>query len=396
MIMQFGNEPWGIAALADLVSIKTGKLNSNAAVENGAYPFFTCSRETYKVDTYSFDCEAVLLAGNNANGVYPVKYYKGRFDAYQRTYVIRSVDGGVLNNRYLFYALQLELDLLQSLSTGSATKFLTLTILNALKVRVPSLSDQNRIVYILGAYDDLIENNTRRIEILEEMARRLYEDWFVQFRFPGHEEVGFKDSELGLIPECWGIGRLGDVLENHSSKTKPGEHLSNRAYVPIDCIAKKTLALSEVKSWQEAQSSLVLFEENDILFGAMRPYFHKVAIAPLSGVTRSTCFVLRPRKPNSWAFSALSVFREDVVDYASAHSKGATIPYAAWEGSLENFPIVIPPDELLQRYDDLVSPILSWIKKQYSRQNNLRTQRDLLLPKLISGEIDVSDIPMPT
>lgn len=396
MIMQYGNEPCGIAALADLVSIKTGKLNSNAAVENGAYPFFTCSRETYKVDTYSFDCEAVLLAGNNANGVYPVKYYKGRFDAYQRTYVIRSVDEGVLNNRYLFYALQLELDLLQSLSTGSATKFLTLTILNALKVRVPSLSDQNRIVSILGAYDDLIENNTRRIEILEEMARRLYEEWFVQFRFPGHEGVEFKESELGLIPEGWGVGRLGDVLEKHSNKTSSGDHLSDRAYVPIDCIAKKTLALSEVKSWQEAQSSLVLFEENDILFGAMRPYFHKVAIAPLSGVTRSTCFVLRPRKPNSWAFSALTAFREDVVDHAAAHSKGATIPYAAWEGSLEDFPIVIPPDELLKRYDELASPFLSWIKKQYNRQKNLRAQRDLLLPKLISGEIDVSDIPMPT
>ncbi|AHY42526.1 MULTISPECIES: restriction endonuclease subunit S [Stutzerimonas] len=394
--MQYGNEPCGIAALADLVSIKTGKLNSNAAVENGAYPFFTCSRETYKVDTYSFDCEAVLLAGNNANGVYPVKYYKGRFDAYQRTYVIRSVDEGVLNNRYLFYALQLELDLLQSLSTGSATKFLTLTILNALKVRVPSLSDQNRIVSILGAYDDLIENNTRRIEILEEMARRLYEEWFVQFRFPGHEGVEFKESELGLIPEGWGVGRLGDVLEKHSNKTSSGDHLSDRAYVPIDCIAKKTLALSEVKSWQEAQSSLVLFEENDILFGAMRPYFHKVAIAPLSGVTRSTCFVLRPRKPNSWAFSALTAFREDVVDHAAAHSKGATIPYAAWEGSLEDFPIVIPPDELLKRYDELASPFLSWIKKQYNRQKNLRAQRDLLLPKLISGEIDVSDIPMPT
>jgi len=336
------------------------------------------------------------LAGNNANGVYPVKYYKGRFDAYQRTYVIRSVDEGVLNNRYLFYALQLELDLLQSLSTGSATKFLTLTILNALKVRVPSLSDQNRIVSILGAYDDLIENNTRRIEILEEMARRLYEEWFVQFRFPGHEGVEFKESELGLIPEGWGVGRLGDVLEKHSNKTSSGDHLSDRAYVPIDCIAKKTLALSEVKSWQEAQSSLVLFEENDILFGAMRPYFHKVAIAPLSGVTRSTCFVLRPRKPNSWAFSALTAFREDVVDHAAAHSKGATIPYAAWEGSLEDFPIVIPPDELLKRYDELASPFLSWIKKQYNRQKNLRAQRDLLLPKLISGEIDVSDIPMPT
>jgi type I restriction enzyme S subunit len=92
---------WDRVKLKDVVSFKTGKLNSNAAVPDGVYPFFTCSQETFLTNTYSFDTECVLLAGNNAAGVYPLKYYKGKFDVYQRTYVIRTLDNQRLINRYL-------------------------------------------------------------------------------------------------------------------------------------------------------------------------------------------------------------------------------------------------------------------------------------------------------
>src|ERR1017187_1878725 len=126
--MTMANE-WRTAKLGELVAFKTGKLDSNAAVPDGDYPFFTCSQETLRTNTFSFDTEAVLLAGNNANGIYPLKYFTGRFDAYQRTYVIRSKDTADLDNRYLFYALEPQLELLKNISTGAATKFLTLTIL---------------------------------------------------------------------------------------------------------------------------------------------------------------------------------------------------------------------------------------------------------------------------
>src|SRR5690606_26474549 len=96
--------------LGDMVQFKTGKLNSNAASADGLYPFFTCSRETFRTDTYSFDTEAVLLAGNNASGVYPLKYFKGKFDAYQRTYVITTLDPDTITNRFLYYVLQPQLE----------------------------------------------------------------------------------------------------------------------------------------------------------------------------------------------------------------------------------------------------------------------------------------------
>lgn len=393
--MEYENKSWCIAALADLVSIKTGKLNSNAAVENGAYPFFTCSRETYKVDTYSFDCEAVLLAGNNANGVYPVKYYKGRFDAYQRTYVIRSADNCVLNNRYLFYALQLELDLLQSLSTGSATKFLTLTILNALKIRVPALSDQNRIVSILGAYDDLIENNTRRIEILEEMARRLYEEWFVQFRFPGYEGVGFKESELGLIPEGWVVSCLGDIAEEVREAVHPSNVSPDTPYIGLEHLPRRSITLREWGSADSVSSGKLFFRRGDVLFGKIRPYFHKVVIAPFSGICSSDTILIRPNKDSFLGLVLCCSSSDKFVDYATQTSNGTKMPRADWK-VLKNYPVLIPSDRLLSDFNSLILGVVNQARNLMLKNVNLRAQRDLLLPKLISGEIDVSDIPMPT
>lgn len=127
-------EGWGVVRLGELASFQTGKLNSNAAKQNGAYPFFTCSQEIFRTDTYSFDTECILLAGNNANGIFHIKYFKGKFDVYQRTYVIRTINQEKVTNFYLYFAIKAQLEHLRSISTGAATKFLTLTILNNLNV----------------------------------------------------------------------------------------------------------------------------------------------------------------------------------------------------------------------------------------------------------------------
>lgn len=301
----------------------------------------------------------------------------------------------VLDSDYLYYwvtAPQFQAAI-YAIKGGVAQSYISLEMIRSLPLLVPPLSRQREIVSALSAYDDLIENNARRITILEEIARRIYEEWFVYFRFPGHERVKMVESELGLVPEGWRPSVLADVLENVRTPTTAGAHLAARHYVPIDCIGRKTLALAEVKPWTEAQSSLVLFEEEDILFGAMRAYFHKVCIAPFPGVTRTTCFVLRPRRAEFRAFGTLTAFAERTVVYAAAHSQGATIPYAVWDGALARMPTLIPPEPILRRFDNAVAPMLAWVKGALQRQRNLRATRDLLLPKLISGELDVSALP---
>ncbi|MEI7849014.1 MAG: restriction endonuclease subunit S, partial [Chloroflexota bacterium] len=149
---------WKDVKLGEIANFKTGKLNSNAAENNGMYPFFTCSPETLRINSYSFDCEAILLAGNNANGIFALKYYRGKFNAYQRTYVITSNPEDV-DIEYIYHQLTLKLQRLENISHGTATKYLTLPLLNEIEIKLPPLSTQHRIADILTALDEKIELN---------------------------------------------------------------------------------------------------------------------------------------------------------------------------------------------------------------------------------------------
>ena len=145
----------------------------------------------------------------------------------------------------------------------------------------PPLPIQCKIAAILGAYDDLIENNTRRIGILEEMARAIYREWFIEFRFPGHEGLEMVESELGLIPQGWEVGKLGDAIENIKEKVKPGKHLEPLPYVPIDCIPRRSIGLVEYKPSSEAKSSLIAFKKMTFCLGPCDLIFTKLFLLPL-------------------------------------------------------------------------------------------------------------------
>jgi type I restriction enzyme, S subunit len=308
----------------------------------------------------------------------------------QRVILLRG-DPATISQSFLFHALKSDYVQSQLYQRSSGTTVLGIKQSELRKVLIPCppMPMQTRIADILSAYDDLIVNNTRRIAILEEMARSLFREWFVNFRFPGHEEVSMADSPLGPIPNGWTVVSLKDVVELRHDNTSPGDHLSNRQYVPIDCLPQRSLILHDSRPWTEAKSSLQLFDRDDILFGAMRAYFHKVVLAPFDGITRTTCFVLRPRREAYRSFVTMLMDRDDTVAYASAHSQGATIPYAVWRGSLADMGVVLPDLRQASAFHDVVWPMLQWIASSFDRQRILRETRDLLLRRLISGEIDV-------
>lgn len=158
------------ALLGDLVTIKTGKLDANAAVEGGKYPFFTCSRDVYAIDTYDFDCEAILLAGNNAVGDFNVKHYKGKFNAYQRTYVITVNDQKRVLYRFLYFQMLKSLKKFKAQSVGAGTKFLKLRMIKDLEIALPSLEEQQRVV---STMDSLREETERLASIYERKLAAL-------------------------------------------------------------------------------------------------------------------------------------------------------------------------------------------------------------------------------
>jgi type I restriction enzyme S subunit len=165
------------ALLGDLVEIRTGKLDANAAVEGGKYPFFTCSREIFAINDYTFDCEAILLAGNNAVGDFNVKHYKGKFNAYQRTYVITIKEPKRVFCRFLYFQMLKSLKKFKAQSVGAGTKFLKMGMIQGLEIELPSLDEQQRIVSTVDAVREESENlgsiYGRKLKALEDLKKSL-------------------------------------------------------------------------------------------------------------------------------------------------------------------------------------------------------------------------------
>jgi type I restriction enzyme, S subunit len=170
------------AMLGDLVNIKTGKLDANAAVEGGKYPFFTCSREIFAINNYAFDSEAILLAGNNAVGDFNVKHYNGKFNAYQRTYIITVNEKKRVLCRFLYFQILKSLKKFKAQSVGVGTKFLKMGMIQGLEIELPSLDEQQRIVSKMDSVreetDHLAKIYERKLAGLEELKKSLLHQAF--------------------------------------------------------------------------------------------------------------------------------------------------------------------------------------------------------------------------
>ncbi|NVZ09538.1 restriction endonuclease subunit S [Allochromatium humboldtianum] len=255
-------------------------------------------------------------------------------------------------------------------------------------LKIPDLLVQRKIAAILTAYDDLIDINNRRIAMLEKMAEEIYREWFVRMRFPGHKNTKFFKG----VPEGWKEVELREVCDEASKSTKSGEHLSDRFYLPLDLLASRQMLPIDHYDYTSAQSSLALFEKGDILFGAMRPYQHKIIVAPFNGVTRTTMFVIRPKKDYLHAYCYLNLFQDSSVEYATLICNGSDRPYVVWNKAMERMKVFLPQKEILINFEKIVAPILTSIHDFYFIQRKLAETRDLLLPRLISGKLSVEDL----
>lgn len=161
--------------LGKFVNIKTGKLDANASSSDGLYPFFTCSKEPLKISSYSYDCRCVLVAGN---GDLNVKYYEGKFDAYQRTYIIQSKDESILDTRYLYWFLYKYVEKLRELSIGGVIKYIKINNLTDPIIPLPSIKDQKRIVKILDKANTLRQKRKQAIKLLDDYLKSVFLEMF--------------------------------------------------------------------------------------------------------------------------------------------------------------------------------------------------------------------------
>jgi len=282
-------------------------------------------------------------------------------------------------------------DQMKVLAGGAAQPKLGIYKIKTIEIPTPSREVQRKIAAILSAYDDLIGNNLRRIQILEEMAQNLYREWFVKFRFPGHESVRMVDSELGEIPEGWGVIALGNLVEEVRDSVSPSELPGDTPYMGLEHLPRKSITLGNWGVAKDVDSTKLRFRAGDILFGKIRPYFHKVGIAPIQGICSSDTIVMRPTSEDSRWLALGCASSTEFVDHSTATSQGTKMPRANWK-VLQQYAVAIPGPEIHTGFDRFMSNAVSQMQCLMFKNRVLRQTRDLLLPKLISGELDVSDL----
>jgi len=290
------------------------------------------------------------------------------------------------DTRFLFYATSVP-DFWPK--RGAAQPFISQGDARAKELLLPSLATQRRIASILGAYDDLIELNRRRITLLEEIARGLFEEWFVHFRFPGHDNLGRAETPEGLVPDGWRRVRFDQLAREVRDGISPAEVPAETPYVGLEHIPRRSVTLDAWGRADEVVSTKLRFRRGDVLFGKIRPYFHKVAWAPFDGVSSSDAIVFRASAPG-WAGLVLAVASSaQFVAHAVQTSNGTKMPRAN-SSVLAGYPVPVPPEALLLRFNEAVIGWTELAATLNATNRRLAASRDLLLPRLISGNLSIA------
>ncbi len=327
---------------------------------------------------------------------------------------------GVSNTDFLFYLVSSSLvrePAIKSMSGASGRQRVNLTAVKNIIVQPPAIETQQKIASILSAYDDLIENNTRRIQILEEMARRIYEEWFVRFRFPGHENIKMVESELGFIPEGWEVKKLGDLLLHHIGGGWGAEELISDFCIPafvirgtdIPTVQQGSIGKSPLRYHKKSNFESRQLTSGDIVFeisgGSKEQPVGRAALISeqfLRGkeypmICASFCRLIRADRrkilPELLLLHLQKIY--DSMEIIKYQTQSTGITNFKFTLFLETEKLLSISPQLQEQFADVVLPFFHLIATLGKMNENLKTTRDLLLPKLISGEIDVSGFPEP-
>ena len=295
-----------------------------------------------------------------------------------------------MDTKYIKYYLDYKLDALLKLSGGAT--FPNLTGNDFATFHIHYQKNRHKIAAILSAYDDFIENNTRRIKILEEMAQALYREWFVKFKFPGHEKVKMVKSELGMVPEGWEVKMLGDIADINASNIKKEHEPEDINYINIASVSTGQIDKIEHLVYTIAPSrARRVVKHEDIIWSTVRPNrkSYSIILNPPSNLIVSTGFAVITAKhaPYTYLYHALTT--DDFVGYLINHTTGAAYPAVNSE-DFEYALILHPPNALLESYHTIVGSLFDYKHIMQQKNLNLRITRDLLLQKLISGEVNIT------
>ncbi len=292
--------------------------------------------------------------------------------------IFRPLDESVLDKKFLYYVISND-DFIDSTVVSSKGTKMPRGDKDAMKdfeFLLPPVEDQKKIASILSAYDDLIENNSRRIKILEEMAQAIYKEWFVEFKFPEYKKVKMVEGEFGLMPEGWEIKKIGDSILNFDSKRKPISKMQRSligGIYPYYGAAKK---IDFVNDYIFDGKYLLIAEDGSVITNDNKPVLQ--FIKEKFWVNNHTHIL--QGKLISTEYLYLHLSQVDISGYIT----GVAQPKINQE-NLNRIQILIPDNRIGEKFDKIAVPIFEQIWNFENKNNNIRKTRDLLLPKLMGG-----------
>lgn len=308
---------------------------------------------------------------------------------------------------YLFQSPQGRL-LIESIVEQVAAAGIRGSDLGRLVVPLPPLAEQKAIAAVLGALDDKIELNRRMNATLEAMARALFQSWFVDFdpvraKLDGHLPAALdsataalfpehlEESAIGHIPKGWMAGKLGDIGTNSRRGVQPSDIPPNTPYIALEHMPRRCIALGDWEDSANIGSGKSAFKKGEILFGKLRPYFHKVGVASFDGVCSTDILVLAPKSPDWFGFLLGHASSDELIQFTDLASTGTKMPRTNWS-DISSFKVALPPKPIAAVFTCTIRPMLDRIHANLHQSRTLTTLRDTLLPKLLSGELSIAGL----
>ncbi|WP_277850703.1 restriction endonuclease subunit S [Moellerella wisconsensis] len=384
-------------AISDIASLKYGKMLAKGKFTDSGHPVFSGYRITGYTSEYLYEEPEVIVVARGVGGTGDVKISPPKSWVTNLSIVL-SVDTKLVDKFFFKEFLHAE-NLKSKLDSGASISQITINSLESYKVKLPDISFQKSVRDVLIKYDKLIENNNRRIAILEDMAQSLYREWFVNFRYPNHEDnldadgnVKLVYSLLGLIPEGWEVKRLDEVTEyiNRGIAPKYSDD-SNALVINQKCIRDYKLNINLARTHIKKVPDVKYIKYGDVLVNSTGVgtlgRVAQVLFEPLNITVDTHVTILRVNSCIPFEFWGICM--EINQSHFERLGEGATGQTELKRVLINEMKILVPTKDLLSKFSSTVREIRMQIPLLMKKNNNLKKQRDMLLPKLISGQIEL-------
>lgn len=363
--------------LTDCCDITTGKLDSNAAEANGLYPYFTCAPEPLRINTYAFNDDVIILAGNNASGNFHCQRFKGKFNAYQRTYVITAKPGYDID--FIFYNLLISLSHLKKISQGSQTKFLTMKMLDSFLIEDIDIDSQKLLVKALKDGDNLKKCLKDTSLAIEEMLNTLFKKYFLQLTASNGEPLGtkivFNNDLEAKLPKGWSISTIGDIVnENEKSPIQVNQAAKSVGKVPFFTSGDDIYFIKE--KLVDGPNMFLSTGGNAVI----NFYYGEAAYS-------TDTWSISASKYTYYLYFFVRCIIQRINDYFFT---GSGLEHLQ-KDQFKEIKIHIPPDELIEKFNKIAEKSFKKISDNFKFIHEIETLNDFLLPLVMDGKITVKE-----